>query len=245
MSSYHPQTDGSSERAIQTMSQAMRTLVDDYQLNWPDQLPLVEFAMNSAINKSTGYAPFELNYGWMPKLIGGLDFESPREGVKQFVENIRNVLDKTFNKLVTQRMHQAVKANRHRREGQKFNVGDLILLLTENLSLPKGRAHKLLPKYLGPYKVLTANHSSSTYKVELPPDLKARWIHDIFHDKVLKLYVENDAKRFLKRKTRIQYDVGNYPDQEWVVHSRTTNGPLGLHSESVGSWATPHGSRLM
>jgi hypothetical protein len=73
----------------------MRTLVDDYQLNWPDQLLLVEFAMNSAINKSTGYAPFELNYRWMPKLIGGLDFESPREGVKQFVENIRNVLNKT------------------------------------------------------------------------------------------------------------------------------------------------------
>jgi hypothetical protein len=172
-SSYHPQTDGSSEQAIQTMSQAMHTLVDDYQSNWPDQLPLVEFAMNSAINKSTGYAPFELNYGWMPKLIGGLDFESPRDGVKQFVENIRNVLNRTFDKLVTQRTCQAIKANRHRREGQKFNVGDLILLSMENLSLPKGRARKLLPKYLGPYKVLTANHSSSTYKVELPPDLKA------------------------------------------------------------------------
>jgi hypothetical protein len=42
--SYHPQMDGSSERAIQTMSQVMRTLVDNYQTNWPDQLPLVEFA---------------------------------------------------------------------------------------------------------------------------------------------------------------------------------------------------------
>jgi hypothetical protein len=31
-SSYHPQTDGSSERAIQTMSQAMRTLVDNYHV---------------------------------------------------------------------------------------------------------------------------------------------------------------------------------------------------------------------
>jgi hypothetical protein len=51
------------------MSQVMHTLVDDYQLNWPDQLPLVEFTMNSAINESTGYAPFELNYRWMPKLM--------------------------------------------------------------------------------------------------------------------------------------------------------------------------------
>ena len=118
--SYHPQMDSSSEQAIQTMSQAMRMLVDNYQSNWPDQLPLIEFAMNSAISKSTGYAPFELNYRWMPKLIGGLNFESPRVGVKQFVENIRNVLNKTFDKLVTPCMHHAIKANRHCREGQKF-----------------------------------------------------------------------------------------------------------------------------
>jgi hypothetical protein len=217
--SYHPQTDGSSERAIQTMSQAMCMLVDDYQLNWPDQLPLVEFAMNSAISESTSHAPFELNYGWMPKLIGGLEFESPREGVKQFIENIRNVLNKTFDKLVTQQTRHAVKANRHCREGQKFNVGDLVLLSTENLSLPKGRARKLLPKYLGPYKVLVANHSKSAYKIELPPDLKAQRIHDTFHEKVLTLHVENDASQFPKRETCIHYNVGNDPDQEWVVHS--------------------------
>ena len=101
-SSYHPQTDSSLERAIQTMSQAMHMLVDDYQSNWLNQLPLVEFAMNSAVSESTSYAPFELNYRWMPRLIRGLKFESLREGVKQFVENIRNVLNKTFDKLVTQ-----------------------------------------------------------------------------------------------------------------------------------------------
>ena len=103
----------------------------------------------------------------MPRLIRGLEFKSPREGVKQFVENIRNVLDKTFGKLVTQQMCQAVKANRHCQEGQGFSVRDLVFLSMENLSLPKGRAHKLLPKYLGPYKVLVVNHSSSTYKVEV------------------------------------------------------------------------------
>ena len=101
-SSYHPQTNSSLERAIQTMSQAMHMLVDDCQSNWPNQLPLVEFTMNSTVSKSTSYAPFELNYRWMPRLIRGLEFESPREGVKQFVKNIRNVLDKTFDKLVTQ-----------------------------------------------------------------------------------------------------------------------------------------------
>jgi hypothetical protein len=36
---------------------------------------------------------------------------------------------------------------------------------------------------------------------------------------VLKSYVENDIKRFLKCETRVQYDIGNNPDQEWAVHS--------------------------
>src|SRR6266550_382113 len=57
--SHHPQTDGSSERAIQTMSQILRSVVNDYQTNWVEQLPLVEFAMNSAHNKTTGQAPYK------------------------------------------------------------------------------------------------------------------------------------------------------------------------------------------
>jgi hypothetical protein len=128
------------------MSQAMRALVDDYQTTWLHQLPLVEFAMNSSVSASTGHAPFELNYGWMPHMIKGPEFNSPREGVKLFVENIKDVLDKMFDKLITQRTRQATKANKHRREGQGFKVGDLVFLSTENLSLPKGRARKLTPK---------------------------------------------------------------------------------------------------
>jgi hypothetical protein len=218
-SSYHPQTDGSSERAIQTMLQAMRALVDDYQTTWLDQLPLVEFAMNSSISASTGHAPFELNYSWMPCMVKGPEFDSPREGVKLFVENIKDVLDKMFDKLITQCTRQATKANKHRREGQGFKVGDLMFLSTENLSLPKGRARKLTLKYIGPYKVLEAKPSSSTYKIKLPPDLKARRLHDVFHEKVLKPHIDNDHKKFLKRETCVNYDVGVDPNQEWVIQS--------------------------
>ena len=88
----------------------------------------------------------------------------------------------------------------------------MVFLSTENLSLQKGRACKLLLRYLGPYKVLLANHLSLTYKIELLPDLKVRWIHETFHQKVLKTHIENDSKQF-------PYDIGNDPSQEWVVHS--------------------------
>ena len=128
-SSYHPQTDGLSERAIQTMLQILHALVLDFGANWVDQLLLMEFAMNSTINRSTGHAPFELNYGWLPRMIRGVDFSSSRDGVRHFVKNINDVLDKTFDKLLTQRTRQAVEANKHRPEGQTFKEGDWVLLV--------------------------------------------------------------------------------------------------------------------
>ncbi|KIL56333.1 hypothetical protein M378DRAFT_54743, partial [Amanita muscaria Koide BX008] len=104
----------------------LRSVINDYQDNWVEQLPMVEFAMNSAINSSTGFAPFEVNYGWMPRLIQGLGNESPHEGINQFIENIRDILDRTHDKLVAQRVHQATQANKRRREGQSFQVGDQV-----------------------------------------------------------------------------------------------------------------------
>ena len=94
-----------------------------------------------------------------------------------------------------------------------------MLLSTENLSLPKARTRKLCPKYIGPYKVLKAHPERSTYQLELPPDLKARRIHDTFHEKMLKPFLPNNETKFPKCETRAHYDVGNDPDQEWVVES--------------------------
>ena len=37
--------------------------------------------------------------------------------------------------------------------------------------MPKGRESKLVPKYMGPYKVTKAIPSTSDYKLELPLEL--------------------------------------------------------------------------
>jgi len=215
---YHPQTDGSSERGIQTMSQILRAVVDDYQTNWVAQLPLVEFAMNSSVSESTGYAPFESNYGWLPRLMQGMGEEPSHAGIAQIIENIKDVLDKTYDKLATQRARQAMQANKRRRDGQQFQEGEEVLLATANLNLPKGRAGKLCPKYIGPFEVLKAYQDSSTYQVKLPPDMKKRRIHDVFHENVLKRYIGNNDELFPKRETRPHYDFSDDPDNEWVVN---------------------------
>ena len=54
-------------------------MVQPNQRDWVNKLPMVEFALNSSISNSTGFAPFELNYGYLPTFIGGI---SPMADVK-------------------------------------------------------------------------------------------------------------------------------------------------------------------
>ncbi|GKC72006.1 putative reverse transcriptase domain-containing protein, partial [Tanacetum coccineum] len=60
---YHPQTDGQSERIIQTLKYMLRACVLDFGGSWDVHLPLVEFSYNNSYHSSVKCAPFEALYG--------------------------------------------------------------------------------------------------------------------------------------------------------------------------------------
>ncbi|GJT69946.1 reverse transcriptase domain-containing protein [Tanacetum coccineum] len=60
---YHPQTDGQSERTIQTLEDMLRACVIDFGKGWERHLPLVEFSYNNSYHASIKAAPFEALYG--------------------------------------------------------------------------------------------------------------------------------------------------------------------------------------
>ncbi|KAJ9566605.1 hypothetical protein OSB04_002571 [Centaurea solstitialis] len=60
---YHPQTDGQSERTIQTLEDMLRACVLDFGGSWEDHLPLIEFAYNNSYHSSIEAAPYEILYG--------------------------------------------------------------------------------------------------------------------------------------------------------------------------------------
>ncbi|GJV66218.1 putative reverse transcriptase domain-containing protein [Tanacetum coccineum] len=60
---YHPQTDGQSERTIQTLEDMLRACVIDFGNGWDRHLPLVEFSYNNSYHTSIKAAPFEALYG--------------------------------------------------------------------------------------------------------------------------------------------------------------------------------------
>ncbi|GJY13657.1 putative reverse transcriptase domain-containing protein [Tanacetum coccineum] len=60
---YHPQTDGQSERTIQTLEDIFRACVLDFRRSWDVHIPLVEFSYNNSYHASVRCAPFEALYG--------------------------------------------------------------------------------------------------------------------------------------------------------------------------------------
>ncbi|GKG01068.1 putative reverse transcriptase domain-containing protein [Tanacetum coccineum] len=60
---YHPETEGQSERTIQTLEDMLRACVIDFGKGWVKHLPLAEFSYNNSYHASIKAAPYEALYG--------------------------------------------------------------------------------------------------------------------------------------------------------------------------------------
>ena len=60
---FHPQTDGQSEKMIQTLEDILIMCVMDLGGSWDDHLPLVEFAYNNSYHNNIEMTPYEALYG--------------------------------------------------------------------------------------------------------------------------------------------------------------------------------------
>ena len=169
---FHPQMDGAIERANRLIAQILQTVVDNDQKNWSEKCSMAEFAINSSINATTGYAPFELNYRYMLRSGQHIFTNTTFKGVEQFAQQaLWNLID-SHNVILEHRVMQTHYLNKHQRPGVIYHGSDMVYLSTKNLALPRGRARKLMPRFLGPYKVLKAMNDSSNVTLELPPELK-------------------------------------------------------------------------
>lgn len=112
--SYHPQTDGATERANRTVGQTLRQCVSENQRDWAKQLPAIEFALNSATSATTGFSPFFLNYGQHPRsALWKNDSDFP--GVQKFIENMRSATLEAHDAIIAARVAQTTQSNKKRR----------------------------------------------------------------------------------------------------------------------------------
>jgi len=113
---------------------------------------MMEFAINSSISESTGFAPFELDGTYMPRMIHQFpESNTAPLGVRTFAQQALQNLAAAHDAIIVSRVVQRHYSNACRHQEPTIKEGDLVYLSTKNLSLPKGRANKLMPKYIGPY----------------------------------------------------------------------------------------------
>ncbi|GJR73707.1 putative reverse transcriptase domain-containing protein [Tanacetum coccineum] len=182
---YHPQTDGQSERTIQTLEDMSRAWVIDFGNSWDHHLPLVEFSYNNSYHVSIKEAPYEALYGRKCRLpVCWSEFGDSQLTGPELIRDMTEKIVQIKNRLLAARTHQKSYADK-RAKPLEFEVGDKVLLKVSPWkgAMRFGKREKLSPRYIGPFKIL-ARVGHVAYTLELPEELKG--IHSTFHVSNLK-----------------------------------------------------------
>ena len=191
--------------------------------------------MNMARSETTGFSPFYLNYGQMPRsLIWSA--ESPYPGVQAFAARMKEAIMRAHDAIIGARVAQTEQANKKRRPAT-FREGEYVYLSTKNLTMPKGRARKLAPKFLGPFRISKVIVEGATYKLDLPQEMVARGLVNAFHASLLRPHYPSDDRRFPGRQYHQIPGFGDNP-REWAVDRILSHVGRGSEAEFEVQWST-------
>ena len=152
-SAYHPQTDGQSERTIQSLEDLLRACVLENSESWDKYLPLIEFTYNNSYHSSIGMAPYEALYErkcrtplcWYES---GENLLLGPELIQQTTDKIRMIQEK----LKTAQSRQKSYANKKRRPLEFLEGDNVFLKVTPTTEVGRAiKCKKLTPRFIGPY----------------------------------------------------------------------------------------------
>ncbi|KAI3810226.1 hypothetical protein L1987_19837 [Smallanthus sonchifolius] len=217
---YHPQTDGQSERTIQTLEDMLRACVIDFKGNWDLHLPLVEFSYNNSYHTSINMAPFEALYG--RKCRSPICWTKIGESQITGHELIQETSDKIMlirDNLLVARSRQKSYADK-RRKPLEFQVGDLVLLkrigkVAYKLDLPEGLSNVIPTFHISNLKKCLADenlhipldevHINETmHFVEKPVEIMDREVKQLKRSRIPIVKVRWESKRGPHGNVRIK-----------------------------------------
>ena len=101
--------------------------------------------------------------------------------------------------------------------------------------MPKGRARKLAPKYLGPFLITKVLKEGATYQLGLSDELIKCSVNRAFHASLLRPHVPNDDRCFPGRMP-CQIPGFREKPEEWIVDSILSHHSKGLESKFQVLW---------
>ncbi|WMV40750.1 hypothetical protein MTR67_034135 [Solanum verrucosum] len=156
--SFHPQTDGQSERTIQLLEDMLRECVIDFGGHWDRFLPLCEFSYNNSYHSSIDMVPFEALYG-----------RGCRSPIGWFEAGDMKPLGVNLLK------------------DAQDKAGEQVLLKVSPMKgvMRFGKKGELSPQYIGLFEIFDCV-GPVVYMFSLSPSLSG--VHPVFHVSMLKKY---------------------------------------------------------
>lgn len=167
---YHPMGNGVTERFNRTLGNMLRSLPPRQKQKWPQIIQSLTFVYNCTAHETTGFAPFYLMFGRVPRLPVDLLFKNVLHDdsicdyhtyVKSLMEDLRSAMELAHENSAVEQKHQSDQYNK-RVKGLPLSVGDRVLLANKGV---KGK-RKLSDKWEAcVYDVVDSKPDLHIYKI--------------------------------------------------------------------------------
>ncbi|KAJ8001345.1 hypothetical protein DPEC_G00168570 [Dallia pectoralis] len=182
---YHPMGNGQTERFNRTLGSMIRSLPPRAKEKWPQIIQTLTFSYNCTTHETTGFAPFYLMFGRIPKLpvdvmfgsaLRNEDVQTYDEYVKSFQKDLREAVHIAKSNTTDAQRKQAQVYNK-RSKGAPLEVGDRVLLVNKK---ERGKG-KLADKWdSAVHVVIWKDPSLPIYRVENPTTKNSKVVHRNF-----------------------------------------------------------------
>ena len=168
---YHPMGNGGTERFNRMLGSMLRSLPLREKDKWPQQIQTLTFAYNATMHKTTGYAPFQLMFGRVPRLPVDVMFKRVlhdpvvvdyKNYVRTLVSHLHEAAGIAQEHAVKEQDRQARGYNR-KVKGTCIDVGARVLIANKGVLGKRKLADKWSPRV---YTVRDRNLHTHTYRVE-------------------------------------------------------------------------------
>jgi hypothetical protein len=191
-SSYHPQTNGLTERFNHVLCTMLTHYTNASQTDWDEYLPFVLLAYRVTVQETTGQTPFYMLYGRNVRFpfdtlvpnapLNDLELkEHSAEYVDTLIEKLK-VADQTVRDRLLSLDEKRLADNSKLSTAPQYPVDSKVWL--HNPVVPKGLSRKLMPAWRGPFQVIDVYPNLVNYKLHpldkrghLIPNAKSRLAH--------------------------------------------------------------------
>ncbi|GKB33418.1 putative reverse transcriptase domain-containing protein [Tanacetum coccineum] len=214
--SYHLETDGQSERTIQTLEDMLRSCVIDFGKGWERNLPLVEFSYNNSYHSNIKAAPFKALYGGK--------FRSPvcwaEVGDVQLTGPV--IIHETTEKIVQIRQRLQAAGDRQRsyanvrRSLWNFKLETVVGPVAYTLELPEELSSVHSTFHVSNLKKCLSDESLIILMKELRLDDKLNFMEEPIEIWTVKMVVKEILSRLLEEEEKLEWWFKQDIDKEEV-----------------------------